>query len=150
MEIRLENCYLEPSIKFLNQLKLKGKKSRARTQLVKLLVEQLRVLAEAQNALVEEYGKRDEEGNFIHASEEKGGGVLIEPRKAKEYLKEHDLLMKEVAEIQGATYIDHEKDMQMILEQCELELSGIDADVYDRLLEAFESKTREEDTHDGN
>ena len=139
MYIFIENKFISPSIQFLNRLKLKGKESRARSKLVKILFVKLKQLADEEMTLAEEYGEKDDSGNFVYAPKDKGRGIVIDPLKVKDYLKEHQLLMDELVEISEGTYDNHLNELYCILEECTEELSGIDAEVYDRLLDAFES-----------
>ena len=57
--------------------------------------------------LAEEYGEKDDSGNFVYATKDKGRGIVIDPLKVKDYLKEHQLLMDELVEISEGTYDNH-------------------------------------------
>lgn len=136
MKIILENSYLVPAINFLQGLKLKGKDSRSRSKLVKLINQGLTSLQESEQQLLNDYADKDEKGNVIFVEDSK---AKISPINQIEFNKEHKALLKEKAEIEGGTYVNHIDDCHKILDDYKGELSGVDAEVYDVLLDAFEN-----------
>ncbi len=142
MKIILANEVLAPSVNFLGTIKLKGKDSRARSKLVKLLTNQFRELQESEQALIDEYAKTDENGK---QEKTENGNAKIDPDRAKEYLAEHSKLMLEQVEIEGGTYVNHIDDCQKILEDYDGELDGQNAQAYDALLDAFEAAKKEKE-----
>lgn len=135
MKINLQNSYLVPSINFLQSIKLKGKESRSRSKLVKLLTKSLKALQEDENTLLDQYGERDGEGEFV--KEENGNIKVI---KKVEWQKEHRELLETIAEIEGGTYVNHIDDCKKILDDYDGELDGASAEAYDALLDAFEAQ----------
>lgn len=140
MKINLQNSYLVPSINFLQSIKLKGKESRSRSKLVKLLAKSLKALQEDENALLDQYGERDKDGEFIKKDD---GQIKI--TKMTQWRKEHDKLMEEVSEVEGGTYVNHIDDCKKILNDYDGELNGSDAEAYDALLDAFEAAKKEKE-----
>lgn len=140
MKINLQNSYLVPAINFLQSIKLKGKESRSRSKLVKLLTKSLKTLQEDENALLDQYGQRDKNGEFIKKED---GQIKI--TKMTQWRKEHDKLMMEVSEVEGGTYVNHIDDCKKILDDYDGELDGVNAEVYDALLDAFEAARKEKD-----
>lgn len=134
MKINLENSYLVPSINFLQGIKLKGKQSRSRSKLVKLLTKSLKTLQEDENALLDQYGERDDDGEFV---KEENGNIKV--TKKAEWQKEHRELLETIAEIEGGTYVNHIDDCKKILDDYDGELDGANAEAYDALLDAFEA-----------
>lgn len=144
MKIELENSYLVPSINLLQSLKLKGAQSIARSKLVKLLTKSLESLQEAEQSLINEYGEREDNSKpvgddnpLMHSSD---GNAKLQPDRLEEYRTEHNKLMKEVAEIEGGTYVNHIDDVSHIIDDYanDTELDGADAEAYFALHEAFE------------
>lgn len=135
MKINLQNSYLVPSINFLQSIKLKGKESRSRSKLVKLLTKSLKTLQEDENALLDQYGERNKDGEFV--KEENGNIKVI---KKVEWQKEHRELLETIAEIEGGTYVNHIDDCKKILDDYDGELDGANAEAYDALLDAFEAQ----------
>lgn len=140
MNIKLENQYLAPAINFLQQLKLKNSQSRARSKLVKLLTKQVEELQESEMALIEEFGVLGEDGKPIYSD----GGYTIDTQKHDAYRIAANQLHGEQAEIIGGTYVSHLGELLTILNEYEGELEGIDAQVYDILLDAFEEAVNNE------
>jgi len=140
MKINLQNSYLVPSINFLQGIKLKGKQSRSRSKLVKLLTKSLKTLQEDENALLDQYGERDDDGEFV---KEENGNIKV--TKKAEWQKEHRELLETIAEIEGGTYVNHIDDCKKILDDYDGELDGANAEAYDALLDAFEDAKREKE-----
>lgn len=140
MKINLENSYLVPSINFLQGIKLKGKQSRSRSKLVKLLTKSLKTLQEDENALLDQYGERDDDGEFV---KEENGNIKV--TKKAEWQKEHRELLETIAEIEGGTYVNHIDDCKKILDDYDGELDGANAEAYDALLDAFEAAKKEKE-----
>ena len=140
MKINLENAYLVPSINFLQSIKLKGKESRSRSKLVKLLTESLAELQEDEQQLLNEYGVTNADGDLVKNAQ---GNIEIQPGRDQEWNKAHRELMEEVAEVEGGTYVNHINDCHDILDGYDGELSGQEAEAYDALLDAFENSEKE-------
>lgn len=140
MKINLQNSYLVPSINFLQGIKLKGKESRSRSKLVKLLTKALKDLQEDENTLLDQYGERDDDGEFV---KEENGNIKV--TKKAEWQKEHRELLETIAEIEGGTYVNHIDDCKKILDDYDGELDGVNAETYDALLDSFEAAKKEKE-----
>ena len=134
MKIKLQNQYIITLIPFLQGLKLKGERSRARSKFLSLAMESYYSLHESEVELLKEYAELDESG------EPKQGesGFTLKQETAMEYLVERDKLFTEVAEIEGGTYTSHLELMRQILADYDEELDGDNAALYDALCDAFE------------
>ena len=136
MQIKLRNHYLVPLIPFLQGMKLKGERSRARSKFLALATAAYASLHESELELVKEYAELDAGGN--PQTDEKGGFSLREDAAIHEYLVERDKLFNEVAEIEGGTYTAHLALMRQILTEYDEDLDGENAALYDALCDAFE------------
>jgi hypothetical protein len=114
---------------------LKGERSRARSKFLALALEAYASLHESEVELLKEYAVLDEDGNPKAA--EDGSYTLRED--AKGYREEREKLFREVAEIEGGTYTAHLSLMRQILADYDGDLSGDNADLYDALLDAFDT-----------
>lgn len=139
MKITLRNSELVPATNFLQGMALKASDSRHRSKLVKRLVEAVNSLQESEKQLLEAYGKKDEQGNLI---ETEGRYDLI-PEKAKEYQSEHKILLDEEVVIESGLFAKNFEEVPRILQKFDGELSGKDAEIYDRLLDEFEKEDAE-------
>ncbi|MEW9503398.1 hypothetical protein AB1471_16655, partial [Jeotgalibacillus marinus] len=63
MKVEIKNEILGQAISLLFDLPLKGKQSRQRSKLVKVLDERLKEVAEQEQELLKEHCRLDEEGN---------------------------------------------------------------------------------------
>lgn len=140
MKLKLKNEMVVPSIEFLQGINLKGKASRARSKLVKLLMNSLKELQESEMELAKEYGQTDDDGEL--AKDDKGNPIL-KPESVGQYRTEHTNLISETAEIEGGTYTEHAADCKKFLESYDGEMSGKDAQAYDALLDALEDEESE-------
>lgn len=135
----MENSLLVPCINLLQNMKLRGSASRARTKLVNLMLTTINELSNSELALIKEYGELDESGNPIKSE---NGSYKIKPDVLAEFNAEHLVLLNENAEIAGPTYEGHLKDCLDFLNNYDGELSGTDAQAYDALLDALESEEK--------
>ena len=145
MRIKLENHHLIPLIPFLQGMKLKGEKSRARSKFLALAMEAYASLHESELALLKEYAMLDESGE-PKANED--GSYRLKTESAKEYVAERDKLFKEVAEIEGGTYTAHLNLIRQIFAEYDEELEGENAALYDALCDAFDIGLQEGETRD--
>ena len=133
MKINLKNKELAPSINFLQSLNLKAKDSRHRSKLVKIINEAYKELGEEEAKLMKDNGLADDEGVLIDESKR-------DPKKVAVFNKEQATLMDEVVVIEGGMYAKNIDEIPRILNEFEGEISGVDAEIYDRLLDEFEKK----------
>jgi hypothetical protein len=135
MRIKLENHYLIPLIPFLQGMKLKGEKSRARSKFLSLATQAYNALHESELALLREYAVLDKDGNPV---ESENGVFKLKEESVREYYAEREKLFREVAEIEGGTYTAHLTLMRQILAEYDEELDGENAALYDALCDAFD------------
>jgi len=135
MRILLKNHHLVTLIPFLQGMKLKGERSRARSKFLTLALDKYTALHESETELLKEYAVLDGKGDPIIAED---GGFILKKESAKECLAEREKLFKEVAEIEGGTYAGHFAMMRKILSEYDEELDGDNAALYDALYDAFE------------
>lgn len=135
--LKLKNRELAPAVNFLTSLDYKNKKSRNRTKLVNLISEPLKEFQAELDKLNEEFGLRDDNGDFV--PNPNGQGNKIIPGKTKEYVDEFKQLQDEEVVIEGGTYVHNIDALYQDLVKLDKVLSGNDAMVYDRLLDEYES-----------
>ena len=136
MKIHLKSHYLVPLIPFLQGMKLKGERSRARSKFLALALEQYAALHESELELLKEYAVLDVDGNPKAAAD---GSFSLKEGSTNEYHAEHGKLFNEVAEIEGGTYAEHLALMRKVLLEYDEELDGENAALYDALCDAFEN-----------
>lgn len=136
MKFSLANHYLQPAINLLNEMKLAGSTSRARTRLIHLLAPHLEALQESEYQLVTEHAISGENGKPTIADD--GSFTLKDAEHAATYIAERDALFAEIAQIEGGTYEGHRQACIDLLASYDGQLSGTDADAYDALLTALE------------
>lgn len=135
--MKLSNYEVPRLMELLFNMKLKKKESRMRSRLfIKLNEYVTNTLNREELDLLAEYGEKDSEGHLIPS--EYGGFKLI-PETAEEYHKQFGILQNEFYFIEET---ESNKDMLLsvansILE-CDLELEGEIASLYDKWCEQFE------------
>ncbi len=144
MRIQLQNRYLVSLLPFLQGMKLKGQKSRARSKFLALVSEAYAALHESEVELLKEYAMLDDKGEPKISDE---GSFLIKDNLVKEYLSEREKLFSESAEIEGGTYTEHLTLMWQIITDYDEELEGENAALYDALCDTFETEISQEDCH---
>ncbi|EOH94851.1 DUF1617 family protein [Enterococcus pallens] len=137
MELRLKNIELGPAINFLQNLSLIGRDSRSRSKLVKLIAKAFEEYSADEKSLMKEYNLLDENGYVL--DEQKRN-----PRDAVMFKKEQEILSNDIVVIEGGMFADNLKEIPRILNEYESELSGQDAEIYDRLLDEFEENMQDE------
>lgn len=137
--MKFKNFEVEPLARLLFNLSLKNKDSRMRTQFVNLLDAHLRgVIGEGKRILVEQFAKRDENGEFV-MNTENPDLIDLNEETTQEYHLEDDILMNEYFHVE-----ESEANKLMILSIAETLLdgdftvSGEDAVLYDKWCEQFE------------
>lgn len=140
MKFQLQNQYLSGAIELMQRLPLAGYDSMARTRFIKLLKGPFDEMRENQKALLSEYVLRDENDEPVV----NGNNYKLIPDKVREYQAAYNKLNNEVAEIDKATYTKHQEDVQRILRNSTLTVSGDDATIYAALCEALEVNFEEE------
>ncbi|QXE02777.1 DUF1617 family protein [Terribacillus sp. DMT04] len=140
MQVKIENAKLGQAIDLLFNMPLKGKKSRHRSKLVKLLQERLKEVGDQELDLIKEFAGEDEEGN--PKRKEDGSFAIDNP---KEFRQQQDELFEEEYVIDGGDAQGMLKTVKEVLLNYDEELSGQKAVIYDYLCDAFE----EEETNKG-
>ena len=140
MRIKLQNKHLITLIPFLQGMKLKGERSRARSKFLSLATDAYYSLHESEVELLKEYAVLNESGE---PKQKEDGSFTIREECLREYLTEREKLFNEIAEIEGGTYTSHLELMRQILADYDEELDGAEAALYDALCDAFESGVSE-------
>jgi hypothetical protein len=135
MRIKLKNHHLVTLIPFLQGMKLKGERSRARSKFLDIAMKAYASLHESELALTKEYAVLDERGD---PKVTENGNFVFDKDAIKDYLTEREKLFNEVAEIEGGTYAEHFTLMRQILLEYDETLDGDNAALYDALCDAFE------------
>lgn len=135
MEITLKNTELPVAINFLQNMNLKAADSRHRSKLVKLLVEAYEEFGIEEKNLMKKFDLLDVEGNLIEESKR-------DLENVRKYNQEQKILAIEEVVIQGGMFSKNIEQMQRVLTQYDGELSGEEAEIYDRLLDEFEKNTK--------
>lgn len=143
MNIKIENAIVGTTIEMLFEMPLKGKKSRHRTKFIQFLNEHSESLGESEKQLMEDYVKKDEDGNWI-ASED-GKSYYVDNKE--EYAKEVNELLMEKAVFGGDENQETIKVVRQILHECDQDFSGYEATVYNHLCDLFEVDELDELQH---
>ena len=133
MQLKLQNRHLVPLIPFLQGMKLKGERSRARSKFLAVALEAYAALHESELELLKEYAVLDDKGE-PRADED--GSFRLREETAREYLLEREKLFNEVVEV--SLYTAHLSLMRQILADYDEDLDGDNAMLYDTLCDAFE------------
>lgn len=117
---------------FLLELKLKGRQSRMRTRLVRLLQERLDLINEERNDLLMDYATKDEDGNIVKETDD-DGEEYISLENGTEYNSEIQKLMLEefILEETGEVKVIIDEVREIVL-NTDMEFSGEEALAYDR------------------
>jgi hypothetical protein len=142
MRIRLKNRHVIALAPFLQGMKLKGERSRARSKFLNLVMGAYASLHDSELELLREYAVLDT-GGEPRVSED--GSFSLREGCAKGYLAEREKLFNEVAEIEGGTYTSHLEVMRQVLADYDEDLSGDEAALYDALMDAFEEEKADDD-----
>jgi hypothetical protein len=134
MKIKLENKHIITLIPFLQGLKLKGERSRARSKFLALTMTSYESLHLSEVELLKEYAVLDESGELLQTD----GAFTLKEETALEYHIEREKLFSEIAEIEGGTYTAHLELMRQILADYDEDLSGETASLYDALWDSLE------------
>lgn len=133
--IEFENGELVAVGNFLAQAKLKGKASRGRTKLIKLIEEKNKEYNEERDTVRDPYFQVDEKGEKIVKDNKY---ILKDESKGKELDKELADLAKETVGIEFTEYNEKIKALYDALNNYNYELSDADAVIYDLLLDKLE------------
>jgi hypothetical protein len=134
MKIKLENRHIITLIPFLQSMKLRGERSRARSKFLALAMTSYESLHSSEVELLKEYAVLDESGELLQTD----GAFTLKEETALEYHIEREKLFSEIAEIEGGTYTAHLELMRQILDDYDEDLSGETATLYDALWDSLE------------
>ena len=128
--MRIQNRHVEPIIKFIDGINLKGRKSLGRTKLKEKLTDKNEVLIKDQTAIINEFdGWTDrEKGQFTTTNKEMNEAI-------------NELLTQEIEITYNSPF---GKDFVDALENYDEDLSGNDADMYAVLYEQLVEENKEE------
>ncbi|AVK60526.1 hypothetical protein C5Z25_01510 [Lactobacillus sp. CBA3605] len=134
MKFTIENQYISGAVVLMQQLPLAGYQSMARTRFIRVLKDQVKSLEDARKDLFDEFGEKDKDGKLIVEND----SYKLKDGKSDEFQDAYTKLMTETGEVDKATYTDHKADIQDVLKNCKLELSGDDATIYAALCDALD------------
>ena len=128
--MKIQNRHVEPIIKFIDGINLKGRKSLGRTKLKEKLTNKNEALVKDQTAIIDEFdGWTDrEKGQFTTTNKEMNEAI-------------NELLTQEIEITYNSPF---RKDFVEALENYDEDLSGNDADMYAVLYEQLVEENKEE------
>lgn len=132
MKIVLANRELAPAINFLQSITLKATDSRHRSKFVKLLTEAYTDFVSEEKELTEKFDLLDQNGQLKKEQDQ-------DLEKVKLFKIEQAVLSKEKVTIEGGLYSKNLEELPRILNEFDGDLSGQDAEIFDRLLDEMEN-----------
>ncbi|MFT9098521.1 DUF1617 family protein [Liquorilactobacillus sp.] len=139
--IEFKNGELVAVGNFLAQAKLKGKASRGRTKLIKLIEEKNKEYNEERDTVRDPYFQVDDKGEKIVKDNKY---VLKDTSKGKDLDKELADLAEETVGIEFTEYSEKFKALYDALNNYDYELSDANAVIYDLILDKFEKSFEKE------
>ncbi|NKD33091.1 DUF1617 family protein [Enterococcus casseliflavus] len=136
MCIKLKNKEITTAINFLDRMNLKPKDSRHRSKFVKQLNKALLELSEEEKTLMNKFELIDSNGQLKSDNDRKIEKVLA-------FNREQMILLEEEIIVEGGMYAKNLSEVQRILSEYDGVLSGEEAQIYDRLMDEFESQDNE-------
>lgn len=136
MIFKVKNSIVSQASKFFYDLPLKGRQSRHRSKLVKILDAHIEEVAEAERLILEEHCEKDESGAFKKINNDTHWAV----RNPEAFGKDKMELMNEEVVVDGGANEAMLKTVRNILFEYDGELSGTDAELYDVLCNEFEDQ----------
>lgn len=138
--IKLENQLIVPVFQFLQEVNLKGKASRGRTQFSKRLEDKSKDFNDALTDLRKEYFELDDEGELKVEDDKYIYKDKFQEEELNEKIKE---LNEEEFEIQFGEYSTKYEALFTALDNLDEELNGQKALAYDELMTAYEANEEE-------
>ena len=144
MILVFKNYELKAFGDFLYELSLKGKDSRMRSRFISIAEEQLELITKEREILLQDYAKKDEEGNAVRDTDEEGREFII-LEDTFSYNLEVTKLMQEdfIIEVKNDK-VEMIKTLQRIVLDVDKEFSGLEAERYNRFCDILESVSFEE------
>ena len=133
---KLKNKEITTAINFLDRMNLKPKDSRHRSKFVKQLNKALLELSEEEKTLMNKFELIDSNGQLKSDNDRKIDNVLA-------FNREQTILLEEEIIVEGGMYAKNLSEVQRILSEYDGVLSGEEAQIYDRLMDEFESQDNE-------
>ena len=132
--MKIKNSGISGLAEFLASEKLVKKQSRMRTKFLKLLNESINEIESFRKEMLEEYSKKDDEGNALIED----NSYVLEDAEAfnKEYL---ELMNEDFVIDETASKREVLQHVKRILENTETEFEGVKAFQYDSWCDAFEN-----------
>lgn len=134
--IKLKNKEITTAINFLDRMNLKPKDSRHRSKFVKQLNKALLELSEEEKTLMNKFELIDSNGQLKSDNDRKIDNVFA-------FNREQTILLEEEIIVEGGMYAKNLSEVQRILSEYDGVLSGEEAQIYDRLMDEFESQDNE-------
>lgn len=144
MILVFKNYELKAFGDFLYELSLKGKDSRMRSRFIAILETQLQLIANERDILLQDYAKKDENGEPIRDKDEEGQEFVILEDSLSFNLEVSKLMGEEfIIEIKNEK-VEMIKTIQRIVFDVDKEFSGIEAERYNRFCDILETLSFEE------
>lgn len=129
---------------FLYELSLKGKESRMRSRFIAIMEEQLALISKEREILLQDYAKKDEDGEPVRDKDEEGREFVILEDTFSFNLEVSKLMNEDfIIEVKNEK-VEMVKVVQDIVLNVDKEFSGVEAERYDRFCEVLESVSFEE------
>lgn len=138
--IKLQNQLIVPLFQFLQEINLKGKPSRGRTQFSKRLEEKSKEFNDSLTNLRKEYFELDNKGELKVDGDKYIYKDKTQEKELEEKIKE---LNEEEFEIQFGEYSTKYEALFTALNNLDEELNGQKALAYDELMTAYEANEEE-------
>ncbi len=142
-KITLSNKEVLDAYKFLQNLTLSAKASRGRSKLLKRLEEKNKEFNDDLKELQNQYFDTEEDGSFKTAHGQMLFKEEITNDDKVEYFKAYDELFKDEVVIEFGEYSKKYEDLFDGLETLTQEISGENANIYDKLLDEYEANKEE-------
>ncbi|ANZ98104.1 hypothetical protein BFC20_10505 [Brochothrix thermosphacta] len=145
MKIEFYNAELKPMIEMLMGVKAKGRNSRAVSKFVKLISTKFETYAKDEQELLKEYCLVDDSGELVTTTKEGNTFVSWLPGKQPDAVIAQNELANEKNVIDLTEYEPHLKHLIVALDESDAFLSGVEAQLYDLLLDKLEDIEIEEE-----
>jgi len=136
MKLEIKHIYLEAVIDFLYNMSLKGKESRHRSRLIRIMQERLIEVAKEEIGLMKECAQLNENGEAIINGQ---GAPVIRPECLTGLSEEKEALFNEKLIIEGGDIDEALRTVKDIVLNYTGEASGREAEAYDYLFMQFET-----------
>ncbi|MFJ7982411.1 hypothetical protein ACIQ1D_19295 [Lysinibacillus xylanilyticus] len=141
MQLVMNNYEIKSFGEFLYELTLKGKDSRMRSRFLSILETQLELIAKERDILLQDFGKKNENGEIASDTDEEGRQYVILEDKDSYNIEISKLMSEEFVIEVTPTMVDMVKSIQNIVLDCDKEFSGVEAERYNRYCDIMEQFT---------